>query len=149
MLAMTMVLVWAALVIAGPTRTGSVMRAILVERPARWLGRFTRGQVIVLGGAVLFGALLFWIMEEEGLRLASMYAPDLMALAASAEFTTAIDAIMVAILTAGSLRLRGIGGWIGARLSRPRVRTARRGRRTRRVPPPANDDDRAVTARAA
>ena len=118
MLAMTMLLIWAALLVAGPTRTGTMLRELLVDRPARWLGRCTRGQAIVLCGGVLFGALLFWIMEDEGLRLASMYAPELMALAASVEFTAAIDAIMVGIVTAGSLLLRGVGGWVRMRLPR-------------------------------
>ncbi|MFL9841459.1 hypothetical protein ABS767_10835 [Sphingomonas sp. ST-64] len=151
MLAIATLLIWAALLLARGTGTGRTLNVVLVVNPARWLNRFTRGQAIVLGLSALFAGLLFWIMEEEGLRLASMYAPELMALAASVEFTAAVDAIMVGIVTAGSMRLRGVKVWLSLRLSRPAPRAARRTPRVQRPRPPANDADdpaRAV-ARAA
>lgn len=138
MLTIGLLLGWSALLLAGTTRTGRSMRAALIERPAAWLNRFSRGQAIFLAMSLLFAALLFWIMEEEGLRLFGMYVPELMGLLASVEFTAAIDAIAVALATAASIRLRGVAAWARLRLPHP----ARRNRRTRRVqrPPSANDD---------
>lgn len=139
MLAIGLLLVWAALLLAGTTRTGRSMRVALIDRPAAWLNRFTRGQAIFLGISLLFAALLFWIMEEEGLRLFSMYVPELMGLLASVEFTAAIDAVAVAIATAASVRLRGLAAWARTRVPgrAPRIRA----QRTRRPAPPANDAD--------
>lgn len=140
MLAIGLLLIWAALQLAGATRTGRAMRAALIERPAAWLNRFSRGQAILVAMSLLFAALLFWIMEEEGLRLLGMYAPELVGLLASVEFTAAIDAVAVAIATATSVRLRGMAAWVKMRLPRPGPR-ARRHPRGRRAAPPANDAD--------
>lgn len=140
MLTIGLLLGWAALLLAGATRTGQSMRSALIERPAAWLNRFSRGQAIFAAVLMLFAGLIFWIMGEAGLRFASLYAPELIGLLASVEFTAAIDAIAVAIATAASVRLRGVMAWVKMRLPGQGTRT-RRTPRTRRTRPPANDDD--------
>jgi hypothetical protein len=150
MLTIGLLLGWAALLLAGTTRTGRSMRGALIERPAAWLNRFTRGQAIFAGFLMLFAGLIFWIAGEAGLRFVSLYAPELIGLLASVEFTAAIDAVAVAIATAASVRLRGVMAWVKMHLPGRRPR-ARRAQRTPRPSPPANDSDGPVflLARAA
>ena len=140
MLTVGLLLGWAALLLAGATRTGQSMRAALIERPATWLNRFTRGQAIFTAVLMLFAGLIFWITGEAGLRFVSLYAPELIGLLASVEFTAAIDAVAVAIATAASVRLRSMTAWVKMRLPGQRSRT-RRTQRTRRPNLPANDAD--------
>jgi hypothetical protein len=140
MLTIGLLLGWAALLLAGATRTGQSMRSALIERPAAWLNRFTRGQAIFAAVLMLFASLIFWITGEAGLRFASLYAPELIGLLASVEFTAAIDAVAVAIATAASVRLRGVVTWVNMHLAGRRSR-ARRVQRARRSSPPANDTD--------
>ena len=145
MLTIALLLGWAALLLAGTTPAGQSMRTMLIERPAAWLNRFSRGQAIFAASLMLVAALIFWIMGEAGLRVASMFAPELIGLLASIEFTAAIDAIAVAIATAASVRLRDVcpGRCIFTHATTPR---SRRARRTKRPSPPANDTDRPAPA---
>ena len=83
MLTIGLLLGWAALLLAGATRTGRAMRALLVERPAAWLNRFSRGQAIFIALLMAFAALIFWITGEAGLRFVSLYAPEVIGLLAS------------------------------------------------------------------
>lgn len=140
MLTIGLLLGWAALLLAGTTRTGRSMRGLLIERPAAWLNRFSRGQAIFAAILMLFAGVIFWLAGEAGLRFASLYAPELIGLLASVEFTAAIDAVAVAIATAASVRLRGVKAWVRMHLPGQRSRT-RRTPRTRRPSPPANDSD--------
>lgn len=148
MLTIGLLLGWAALLLAGTTRTGQFMRTALIGRPAAWLNRFTRGQAIFAAGLMLFAGLIFWIAGEAGLRFASLYAPELIGLLASVEFTAAIDAIAVAIATAASVRLRGMMVWVKMHLPGQRSRM-RRTQRARRPSPPANDADGPAPVRLA
>ncbi len=140
MLTIGLLLGWAALLLAGTTRTGQFMRTALIGRPAAWLNRFSRGQAIFVAVLMLFASLIFWIMGEGGLRFVSLFAPELIGLLASIEFTAAIDAVAVAIATAASVRLRGLVTWVKMHLPGQRSR-ARSMQRTRRPSPPANDSD--------
>lgn len=140
MLTIGLLLGWAALLLAGTTHTGRSMRTLLIERPAAWLNRFRRGQAIFAAVLMLFAGLIFWIMGEAGLRFVSLYAPELIGLLASVEFTAAIDAVAVAIATAASVRLRGAVAWVKMHLPGRRPR-AHRPQRARRSSPPANDTD--------
>jgi len=140
MLTIGLLLGWVAVLLAGTTRTGRSMRGALIERPAAWLNRFSRGQAIFAALLMLFAGLIFWIMGEAGLRFASLYAPELIGLLASVEFTAAIDAVAVAIATAASVRLRGAVVWVKTYLPGQRSRN-RRTQRVRRPSPPANDSD--------
>lgn len=134
-----MILVWLALVAAGRTPVGRMMRIILVERPAVWLSRLTRGQVLLMGASLLLAVLLFWILEEEGLRMVGMYAPELMGMLASVELTSAIDVLAVAVASMATGRMRAALHWMRARLPARSGRAARPRRRpTQRV---ANDED--------
>lgn len=116
---------------AGETPVGRAMHRVLVERPAAWLAGFTRGQVLLLGASLLFGVLLFLLMEEEGLRLFGMYAPELMGLITSIELTSAVELLVVTVATATTARARAVLHWMRAKLPgrsrrRPRQRQARR-----------------------
>lgn len=141
MLTIGLLLGWVAVLLAGTTRTGRSMRRALIERPAAWLNRFSRGQAIFAALLMLFAGLIFWIMGEAGLRFASLYAPELIGLLASVEFTAAIDAVAVAIASAASVRLRGMMAWVKMRLPQPRSRMRRTQRAQQRPCPPANDAD--------
>lgn len=133
-----LILIWLALLAAGETPVGRGMRRWLVERPATWLAQFTRGQVILLGASMLFGVLLFWMMEDEGLRLFAMYAPELMGMVASLELASTIDIIAVAVSTTAMARARGLLGWLQASLP---ARNPRTSRRRRSKPDRADNDD--------
>ncbi|KAI1692040.1 hypothetical protein DdX_21480 [Ditylenchus destructor] len=122
-----------------PHRTVDARRA---DRASGHLAKpgFTRGQAIFTAVLMLFAGLIFWIAGEAGLRFVSLYAPELIGLLASVEFTAAIDAVAVAIATAASVRLRSMTAWVKMRLPGQRSR-ARRTQRTRRPNLPANDAD--------
>lgn len=129
---------------AGRTPIGQTMRRALVERPAAWLARFTRTQVLLLGASMLFGVLLFLIMEEEGLRLFAMYLPELIGVVSSIGMTAAVDLLAVTIATATTVRVRAVLGWVQAKLP-GRSRRAVRARRPQDGGA-ANDDDRPAPA---
>ncbi len=135
----TLIGLWLTLLAAGDTPIGRGMNRIAVEGPARWLGRFTRGHAITFLLCVLFLGTVALLLEEEGLRLAAMYAPELIGLLASMEFTAAIDALAVAIATASTLRIVVVRDWVRTRLGKGM--RARRTRRVRRAAPPSNDDE--------
>lgn len=137
MIAAALVLIWLAMLAAGRTCTGKAMRGVLVEAPARWFSRRTRGQLITLALIFTGTALVIGVMEHEGVMLMAMYSPEIVMALASIEFTM-VDVIVATLLTATSLRLGMVRAWLGVRLL-PRSR-APRTRRIRRVKPPANDD---------
>jgi hypothetical protein len=131
---------------AGRTPIGQAMRRALVNRPAAWLSRFSLTQVLLLGASMLFGVLLFWLMEEEGLRLFAMYLPELMGIVSSVEIATTVELLGVTLATATMVRVRAMLGWVQAKLP-GRSRRAVRQRRPQDGNA-ANDDDRPAPVRA-
>lgn len=139
MIIAALILTWLAMLAAGETRTGRAMRRRLVDAPARWFARWTRGQLITLVLIFSGAAVLIGVMEHEGALLVAMYSPEVVMLLASVEFTSMVDVIAAVLLTAGSMRMGMVRAWLGARIA-PRGR-APRTRRVRRIKPPANDDE--------
>jgi hypothetical protein len=139
MIGLGAILVWLAMLWAGDTATGRAMRRVLVDAPARWCSRWTRGQLISWALIFVgFGAAIL-VMEQEGMALVAMASPELLMLLASVEFTGLVDLIAAAVLTAGSMRFGLVRAWIVARLA-PRGRAVRT-RPARREMLPSNDDE--------
>ena len=130
---------WLALLLAGDTPAGGLMRRALVEWPAARLARIRRGAVIawMILGAI--GLLCFWFLEEEGLRLFAMALPEIAGWITMFEVGTLVDTILVAAMAASTLRFGAMRHWIAARL--PTGRRAKRARRARPVARPSNDDE--------
>jgi hypothetical protein len=129
---------WLTLIAAGDTPIGRGMRRWLVEKPAARLAGVRREAVLtwLLLGAV--GAVLFWLLEEEGLRLFTMALPELVGWMTAFEIGTLVDAIAVAAVAASTLRLGAMRAWVARRLPGRRATRARRSRPAVRV---ANDDE--------
>lgn len=128
---------------------GEALRRILVQRPARVLGRLSRGQVVGLLFVALVMIAASVIFEGEGLRLASMAAPDLIGWVMIFDVTILFDLAILAV------SLKAVSGWRGLAhvatvLRRSALRSikgigARRSRRPRRPrrprPPRAGSDE--------
>ena len=138
-MAAAMLLLLLMLSAAGRTPVGQTMRRALVDRPAVWLSRFTRTQVLLLGATMFFGVLLFLVMEEEGLQLFAMYLPELVGVVSSLEMTAAVDLLVVTVATATMMRVRTILVWVQAKLPGRSRRTARQRRPQGRAA--ANDEE--------
>lgn len=141
---MMLLLLWFALLVAGDTPAGRTLRRVLVEAPARWCNRWSRGDVLLVLTLLAGAALILWLMEAEGRLFLGMLGPDIVAGASMLELGTLLD-MAVAVFT--TLRVRGLRHWVAARFGRglPRARRTRRPARK-----PANDDsDRPVFALAA
>ncbi|WP_137864387.1 MULTISPECIES: hypothetical protein [unclassified Sphingomonas] len=130
---------WFALLLAGDTPVGRLMRRALVEWPAARLAGIRREAVIIWMILGAISLLCFWFLEEEGLRIFSMALPEIAGWLTLFEIGTLVDTILVAVLAASTLRFGAVRHWIAARLP-----VARRARRTRRARPAArasNDDE--------
>jgi len=137
-----------ALWLAGDTPIGRAMRRVLVDAPARMLNKVHRGQWLMLLALLCVGGVLGWLTEGEAVRMMMMGAPDMMAMLASVELGTFVDILVVAVVTASTVRLRtivaharGMLGWRSARARRTRTRVERA--------LPANDDEDRSARRAA
>ena len=136
----TLIALWLTMLAARGTPIGRGMRRLAVEAPARWLARVTRGQAITFLLFALFLGGIALLLEEEGIRLAAMYAPELIGMLASLEFTAAIDALAVTIAAFSAGRAALVRDWLKVRLGTG-LRRARRTRRVRRDQAPSNDDE--------
>ncbi|MEP9359376.1 hypothetical protein [Sphingomonas sp. KR3-1] len=130
---------WFALLLAGGTPTGRLLRRMLVEWPAARLARIHRGAVITWTLLGVLGLLCFWFLEEDGLRLFTMAMPELAGWISMFEVSALVDAIAVGLMAASTLRLGAVRHWIAARL--PLGQRAKRARRTRPVERAAANDD--------
>jgi hypothetical protein len=140
---------WCSLLLAEGTPIGRWMRCVLVEGPAARLARIRRGAVITWAILGVFGALMFWFLEEDGLRLFTMAMPEIAGWISMFEIGALVEALTVAAMAASTLRYGAVRHWIAARL--PMGRRATRARRSRPVERASNDDEDGgvVFARAA
>ncbi|WP_404336645.1 hypothetical protein AB2M62_19875 [Sphingomonas sp. MMS12-HWE2-04] len=142
----TLLGLWLTLLAAGDTPIGRLLRHCLIEAPAARLARISRGAVLawlVLGA---IGAALFWMLEDEGLRLFAMALPELAGWISMFEIGTLVDALAAAALAASSLRIGAVRAWLARPMARSRHIRTRRRRPTTRA---ANDDDDPALAWAA
>lgn len=137
MIQVTLLLFWFALLVADGTPVGRTLRRILVEAPARWCNRWSRGEVLLILTLLAGAVLILWLMEAEGRLFLGMMGPDIVAGASMLELGTLIDVAVTAVTVFATLRVKGLRHWVAARFSR-RLPRARRTRRTAR--PAANDD---------
>lgn len=130
---------WLTLLLAGDTPVGRLMRRVLVAWPAVRLARIKRGAVItwMILGAI--GLLMFWFLEEDGLRLFSMAMPEIAGWISMFEISALVDAIVVTVMAASTLRFGAVRHWLAARL--PMGRRATRARRSRPAERASNDDE--------
>ncbi|NLS27413.1 hypothetical protein S2M10_24090 [Sphingomonas sp. S2M10] len=132
-----LLLFWFALLVADGTPIGRTLRRVLVEAPARWCNRWSRGEVVLVLGFVAAAAAIVWVMETEGAVVFGMMAPEAIAWASMFEIGTLVDIAITTVTVFTALRVKGLRHWVAARFSR-RLPRARRTRRTAR--PTANDD---------
>lgn len=132
-----LLLLWFALLVAGDTPAGRKLRRHLVEAPARWCNRWSRGEVLLALGFVVAAIAVVWVMETEGAVLFGMMAPEAIAWASMFEIGTLVDVALTAATVFTALRVQGLRHWVAARFSR-RLPRARRTPRPAR--PAANDD---------
>lgn len=131
--------IWLMLLLAGDTPAGRLLHRALVAWPAERLVQVRRGAVLtwMLLGAI--GLLAFWFLEEDGLRLFSMALPEIAGWISMFEVSAVVDALVVAVAAASSLRFGAVRSWVAARL--PMGRRATRARRSRSVERNASNDD--------
>lgn len=139
-LALVLAGLWATIALAPATPVARLLRAWLVDAPARRLTAIRSGTVYTLA---IFAAILAAIalIDAEAFRIASFAAPETISWLALIDAGTMADVAFTALLARSALRLHGVRAWVAARLPRPRAR-----RRRPRIRPearkPANDDDR-------
>jgi len=137
MIQVTLLLFWFALLVADGTPIGRTLQRVLVEAPARWCNRWSRGEVVLVLGFVAAAIAIVWVMETEGAVVFGMMAPEAIAWASMFEIGTLVDIAITTVTVFSALRVQGLRHWIAARFSR-RLPRARRTNRPAR--PAANDD---------
>jgi hypothetical protein len=131
---------WLTLLVSKGTPTGNWLHRVLVVAPAAWLSRWTRGQVILLGGLIGLMLLVMLTFGHDGAALAGLSLADALPAIASIEITAYLDTLVTVVAAASVLRAGHAVRWLRVRLAHRRnarraPRTARRQRPTR-----ANDD---------
>jgi hypothetical protein len=137
MIQVTLLLFWFALLVADGTPIGRTLRRVLVEAPARWCNRWSRGEVVLVLGFVIAAITIVWVMETEGAVVFGMMAPEAIAWASMFEIGTLVDIAITTVTVFAALRVQGLRHWVAARFSRRPPRA----RRTRRPARPAANDD--------
>jgi hypothetical protein len=134
MLAILLAGSWLMMWIGRDTPIGQGLHRVMVEAPNRWLTSITRGQVlfVILLLGIVVGTI--WLLENDG-RMGFAGAIDLSAL---------LDLAAVAVIAAGTIRVKAVKARLTTRFARPAARQRQvRARRTRRPDrPSANDDHR-------
>lgn len=154
MLAFTALALWLILVIAPDTAIGRTLQRWLVAAPARRLSRVGRGHVVLAVLLVAAVGAVIWIMEQDGILLMSMAAPEVAAFLTTFEISAYLDVIAALAMAASAMRLRAVGLRLRHIVTR-QARMAPRSARARKAPRPvrrdaANDDgeDRAANSSA-
>ncbi|NIJ07899.1 hypothetical protein FHS31_001509 [Sphingomonas vulcanisoli] len=136
---------WVTLVIAPDTPTGRFLHRVMIDVPAKFFNRATRGHVLLVIIMLGLAAALAWFGGADGLRFFGMTVPDVAAWSAMFEISAYLDAIAAIVAASSALRVGAVRVRLGA-ASRPKSRRARgtsRPRDSRRQSHnvPANDDD--------
>ena len=101
-------LVVLAMVAFPATPPGRALRALLVERPARFLDALTPGRIAFYGGLGLVGLGLFWLFETEGVRLFMFMAPDLLVWFTVFDVSVFMDVFILGVTLAATARVRAV-----------------------------------------
>jgi hypothetical protein len=151
MLAIVLAGSWLMMWIGRETPIGRGLHRVMVETPNRWLASITRGQVlfVILLLIIIVGTI--WVFENDGRMLLTMGLPEFMGYAGAIDLSALLDLAAVAVIAAGTVRVKAVKTWLTARFARPVSRQRHtRTRRTRRPDrAPANDNDRPAILLAA
>jgi hypothetical protein len=130
-------LVWLALLVAGETPTGRLMKRLLVTAPARIFNRVTGGHVLLTMILVAGAGAIVAVFDLEMLRVVMMATPEITSALMALEVTTLLDTILVTVTAASAVRWRALVG----RVRRPARARARRSRASSATPRTAANDD--------
>lgn len=125
-----LLLFWFALLVADGTPIGRTLRWMLVEVPAGWCNRWSRGDMLLVFTLLAGAALILWLMEAEGRLFLGMLGPDIVAGASMLELGTLLDVAVMAVTVFATLPVQAVRRWVTTHLPR-RLPRARK---------PANDD---------
>jgi len=92
-----LLLFWFALLVADGTPIGRTLRWMLVEVPAGWCNRWSRGDMLLVFTLLAGAALILWLMEAEGRLFLGMLGPDIVAGASMLELGTLLDVAVMAV----------------------------------------------------
>ncbi|HVJ00297.1 MAG TPA: hypothetical protein VM657_14660 [Sphingomonas sp.] len=150
----TLLGLWALLMVGRGTPIGRALERGLVEAPAGLFGKITRGHVLLALTLVGMIGAVFLILDYEGLRLISMAAPEISSFVVMVDASAWLDVAAAAIMAASTLRVRALAANVRARIAaRVGGRARRRAPRSRPAKPtpkrPSNDDDPAPALLAA
>lgn len=142
----TVLALWATMVVAPETRVARNLRRWVVDAPAARLNRITPGQIVLAMALAIMAGLVMWIGGGDGARALGMAVPDLATSLASLEVTAYLDIAVAAVAAWSVLRVRGVRDHAGMVLSRLHGRLRLIGPRARKTraairPEPSNDDD--------
>ena len=141
---------WLTMTVAPATPIARVLGTWMVEKPAAWLARLTRGHIVVTVTAFLVvWAAASWL-DGELLGFLGMGTPDMVAWAVTFDIATYADVAAAIVLASSTMRMRGLASRVVNAVRRPaaRHRRARKGLRPPR-PTPSNDDEDGRTRLAA
>ena len=145
-----LLLIWAAVVLAGETPVGRTLRRALVDWPARRLSRITREQVVL--ATVMFGGtgLIVAVLGHEAARFLAMGLPELASWVTMFEVTAYLDAAVAMATALTVTRVAAVKAWARSLpvLRHARPRTPRQQRPAQAPRKPANDDEPGLAAAA-
>lgn len=146
----TLVMLWLVMAVAPETMVGRALWRGIVELPARFVNRITRGHVLLTALLVAMVAGAIWLVGEEAVRLVSMASPEALSWLVMVDAAALLDVAMGVVLVATSVRI----GTAWARIGAAWRRVARRPRAVRTRPVRAersadNDDEEPRRALAA
>jgi hypothetical protein len=151
MLALTLAGLWLTMWIGRDTPIGRGLHRVMVEAPCRWLASISRGQVLfaVLLLTIVVGTI--WLLENDGRMLLTFGLPEFMGFASAIDLSALLDLAAVAVIAAGTVRVKAVKVWLTTRFVRPASRQRQVRSRCARRPdrPSANDDDRPAILLAA
>ncbi len=117
---------WSITLIAPDTPIGRFLHRLLIEAPAAWLSRITRGHVLLAAGAGRCQrSARPGSSGGDGLGMLGMAAPEIGSWIAMFEVTTWIDVVAAIALASSVTRVRMVASQIRAILSRWVVRPGR------------------------
>jgi hypothetical protein len=135
---LTCLLLWLTLVLAKGTAIGRFMQRWMVEKPAALFSRVGAGGFLLILLIAAGTALVWYVMERDGISMLAMAAPELMHMIAALELTTWLEVAMTVVVTASATRFSAVTFWVRSFFTGKRETRTRPVRRERI---PANDDE--------
>lgn len=152
--AIVFLLCWAKLISAPRSPVARVLHRLMVEMPAAALNRLEPGHIALAIVVVLLVVVHLNAGDNDPIRMAALFAPDVTLWLASIEISAIVEAGVAVAAAAAALRRAGIAATLARiSVSLPRhpknnVRRARNEPRLNRKIPANDDEDGAKFARA-